>query len=477
MGGLLVEKVSWQSIFYLNVPIGVVGILLSAWAIRESRDEDAPRAVDLFGLATITAGLFCLVLGLIQGESKGWGSAYIIVLFAVSAVSLALFVVGELRIKNPMLDPRLFLNRSFTGAAITAFSLSAGLYSLLFFLTLYLQNSLAFDPLQTGLRLLPLSAIVLFVAPVAGNLTGRIGPRPILFTGMALLTVAVLLMTRISGQYQQSDWMVLLPAFFLAGLGNGLVNPPISTVAVSTVSPARAGMASGVNTVARQVGVAFGIAFWGALLATRYNSYVRDKVQALDSPGLNDSLKSKIIEGVQSAGTTAGSTGLKGGGEQAGSFQNSPVYGTVQQIARASFVDGTVDVLRLAAILLAIGTLAALFLVRSSDLVGGSNQAVGAQENGKRDGLNPFLGGIALAYMSERLEDADGDSPRLISAAANLLPEQEGSEYISDRERARRAGRQILRPLAVSLLLDGMRRNKENADGETKRGRKPDAPE
>ena len=462
VGGLLVEKVSWQSIFYLNVPIGVVGILLSVWAIRESRDEDAPRAVDLFGLATITVGLFCLVLGLIQGESKGWGSAYIIILFAVAAVSLVLFVVGELRIKNPMLDPRLFKNRSFTGAAIVAFSLSAGLYSLLFFLTLYLQNSLAFDPLQTGLRLLPLSAVVLFVAPLAGNLTGRIGPRPIMFTGMALLAVAVLLMTRISGQYQQSDWVLLLPAFFMAGLGNGLVNPPISTVAVGTVSPAKAGMASGVNTVARQVGVAFGIAFWGALLATRYNSYVHDKVQALNAPGLGGSLKGKIIDGVQSAGTTAGSTGLRGG-SQAGSFQNSPIYGRVQDIARASFVDGTVDVLRLAAILLTVGALAALFLIRSTDLVGNPDRSAASEGSGKRDGLDPLLGGIALAYMSERLENADGDSPRLVSAAANLLPGEEGS----DGERARRAGQQILRPLAVRLLLDGMGKNKEDADGDT----------
>ena len=383
VGGLLVEKVSWQSIFYLNVPIGVVGILLSAWAIRESRDEDAPRSVDLFGLATITAGLFCLVLGLIQGQDKGWESAYIIILFAVAAVSLVLFVVGELKVRNPMLDPRLFKNKSFTGATITAFSLSAGLYSLLFFLTLYLQNSLAFDPLQTGLRLLPLSAIVLFIAPVAGNLSSRIGPRPVLFTGMVLLTGAVLLMTRISGEYQQSDWVVLLPAFIIAGLGNGLVNPPISTVAVGTVRPAKAGMASGVNTVARQIGVAFGIAFWGALLATRYNGYVRDKVQALNAPGLSDSAKSRIIDGVQNAGTAAGSAGLKGGGAQAGSFQNSPVYGRIQDIARASFVDGTVDILRLAAILLGIGALAALFLIRNSDLVGQSDQPDAPDEKKK----------------------------------------------------------------------------------------------
>lgn len=384
VGGLLVEKVSWQSIFYLNIPIGVIGVALSAWAIRESRDERASRSIDLFGLTTITVGLFCLVLALIEGGDKGWGSAYIVTLFAISSGSLILFVTGELRIRNPMVDPRLFKNKSFTGSAIIAFTLSAGLYSMFFFLALYLQNSLSFNAFETGLRLLPLSGLVLFAAPLAGNLTGRIGPRPVLFSGMALLAVAVFLMGRISPEDGPSDWVVLLPAFIIAGLGNGLVNPPISAVAVSTVSPRLAGMASGVNNVCRQVGIAFGIAFWGAILTNRYNHYVQDKVSALDNPRLTEGIKQNIVDGVQSAGTTAGSTGLK---STPASFRDTPFFSEVQDIARASFIDGTVDVLRLAAIMLAFGALAALILVRSSDLIGFSPEEVGEDKVATGRGL------------------------------------------------------------------------------------------
>lgn len=461
VGGFLVEKVSWQSIFYLNVPIGVIGILVATWAIRESRDEGVTRSVDIFGLVTITVGLFCLVLALIQGENKGWGSAYIVTLFVVAGISLVLFVVGELMIKNPMVDPRLFRNRSFTGSAITAFALSAGLYALFLFLTLYLQNSLNFSALETGLRLLPLSGMVLFAAPVAGTLTDRIGPRPVLFTGMVLLTVAVFLMTRISPQDQQSDWTVLLPSFFIAGLGSGLVNPPLSTVAVSTVGAARAGMASGVNNVCRQVGIAFGVAFWGAILTKRYNGYVHDKILALNVPRLAGGIKHKIVDGVQNAGTTAGSTALK---QTPPRFQHMPGFSQIQQIARASFIDGTVDIFRLAAIMLAAGALAALILIRRSDLVGASRGAGRPGRDGKPE-IDPLLGGIALTYLSRRLENLDGESPNLEAAAASLVPAEEGS----DRERARKAGRQIIEPLAVRMLLDGVRarggKNYPNTDG------------
>ncbi|HEX5548428.1 MAG TPA: MFS transporter, partial [Ktedonobacterales bacterium] len=259
VGGILVEKVSWQSIFYLNVPIGAIGILLTAWAVRESRDEQAPRSVDVFGLVTLTITLFCLVLALIQANDadKGWTSPYILILFAISAIALIIFVVGELRLRNPMVDPRIFLIPSYTGAAIVAFAISAGLFSLFFFLTLYLQNFLGFSALDAGIRFLPLSGLVLVTAPLAGVLTHRLGAKPILFVGMAVLTIAVLLMTRISPTDTQTDWLVLLPAFVLGGLGSGLVNPPIADVAVGTLPRERAGMASGVNGVCRQLGIAF----------------------------------------------------------------------------------------------------------------------------------------------------------------------------------------------------------------------------
>lgn len=170
-------------------------------------------------------------------------------------------------------------------------------------------------------------------------------------------------------QWVISAYTVALAAFLVTagGLGNGLVNPPISTVAVSTVSRGRAGMASGVNNVCRQVGMAFGIAFLGALLTNRYDEYVHGRIQALNAPRLTDEIRSRIIDGVQQAGTIAGSKGLAGG--PSNPFQDTPLYPAIQQIARTSFVDGTTFILYVAAIMLALGALAALVLIRKSDMV------------------------------------------------------------------------------------------------------------
>ncbi len=379
IGGILVEKVSWQSIFYLNVPIGVIGIGLCAWAVTESRDTTASRSVDLFGLVTLTICLFCLVLALIQGSDpdKGWTSPYILTLFGVSALALVVFVLGELRLKSPMVDPRIFKNASFTGAAIVGFTLSGGLFALFFFITLYLQNYLGFSALDAGIRTFPFSGLVLFVAPVAGAFSGRIGAKPIMVVGMVILVVSVLLMVRITPQDTQSDWTVLLIPFILGGIGSGLVSPLVSTVAVNTVPRERAGMASGVSGVARQVGTAFGIAFLGAVLSNQYNTGLQDRIGKLAVPGVQPaqqhSILSAIISGLQQAGTFVGSTGLKHPPAQ---FAHQALLPQVQSAVQNAYIAATVDVFYAAAVLLAVGALAALLLVKQADMhhTGGEEQ-------------------------------------------------------------------------------------------------------
>src|SRR5215469_3159961 len=300
IGGVLVSKVSWQSIFYLNVPIGIIGIVFCIWAVRESFDTSAPRTVDFFGLVTISVSLFCLVLALIQGSDpdKGWTSPYILTLFAVAAVALPVFVIGEMRLKSPMVDPRLFANASFSGAAIFAFALSGGLYSLFFFHTLYFQNYLGFSALDTGLRFLPLSGLTLVVAPLAGALTNKLGPKLIMSVGMALAVAAVLLMTGITPADTQSDWVRLLPAFVLGGIASGMVSPLISNVAVSTVHYGRAGMASGISGVCRQIGTAFGIAFLGAILTNQYNSGIQSGISKLSVPHVPPAQSHSILHSI-----------------------------------------------------------------------------------------------------------------------------------------------------------------------------------
>ncbi len=367
-GGLLVQNISWQSIFYINIPIGIIGILLSIWAIRETKDERSAHSIDFLGLILLTITMLGLVLGIMQGNDKGWGSAYILTLFVVAGIGLILFIGVELKLKNPMVDPRLFKNASFTGSCIAAFCLSAGLYSLFFYLTLYLQNFLGFDALQAGLRTLPLSALVILGAPIAGRFTDKLGAKGLIVTALSLLTLAVLLMSRISPHDQPSDWVVLLPAFIIAGIGNGMANPPLSTLAMGTVHPRRAGMASGVNNVSRQVGIAFGIAFLGAILNSRYNHAIADKLNALKVANLPSAAKEQMINGIQKAGTIAGSLGLPNDPAHPNPYAHNPMYSTIQDIARTSFVDGTITIFRIAAIILAAGAILSAVLIKKSDM-------------------------------------------------------------------------------------------------------------
>jgi EmrB/QacA subfamily drug resistance transporter len=363
-GGVLVQDVGWQSIFLLNIPIGIVGIALAYWAITESRDELAPRTVDVFGLLTSAGFVLCLVLALVQGNDQGWTSTLILALFAGALVSLVAFVIGELRMEHPMADPRLFTIPSFAGSAVVAFMVSAGFLGLLFFLTLYMQNTLGFDALQAGLRFLALSGLIFVGAPLSGRLAGRVGPKPLLTAGTALLILSALLMTRISSdQFDQTQWLILLPAFLLGGIGVGLVNPPISALAVGAVNQRLAGMASGISGLCRQMGLAVGIAFLGAVLTSRYNAYIHDRIEALSAPGLTPALRERLIAGAQRAGDLAGSAGLQG----AGPYTHTPFFPAVSHIARSAFVDGTVDILRLAAGLLVLGLLAGIVLVRNAD--------------------------------------------------------------------------------------------------------------
>ncbi len=368
VGGVLVQDVGWQSIFLINVPVGIVGIGLSAWAITESRDERAPRTVDVFGLLTSAACVFCLVLALVQvnDPDKGWMSPYILALFGIALLTLVVFVLGELRLKHPMADPRLFAVRGFTGSAIVAFTLSAGFFSLFFFLTLYLQNTLGFDPLQAGIRFLALSGLIIVGAPLSGRLTDRVGPRPFLLVSTALLVVSALLMTTIStSRFGQTQWLALLPAFLVGGIASGMVNPPIAALAVGTVERRLAGMASGISGLCRQVGMAVGIAFLGAMLTSRYNTYIHDRILSWQAPGLTPAIRQHLIQGAQGAGDLAGSTGLQSAGSQ---YTRLPFFPGLSHLARVAFVEGTIDILRIAAAVLAVGFLASVLLVRRSDL-------------------------------------------------------------------------------------------------------------
>lgn len=261
VGGFLVEHVSWQSIFLINLPIGIAAILVALAKVSESSDPEH-GGIDWAGLVTFSGGLFLLVYALVRGNAEGWTSGMIVGLLLGAAVLLTAFVVVESRGARPMLDLTLFRRPAFAGAAIVAFCLSAGMFALFLYLTLYLQNTLSLSPLETGVRFLPMTVVSFFAAPLAGRLQSRVPMRWLFFTGMSLVGTGLLLMRNVG---PASGWTALLAGFVVAGAGIGITNPSIATTAIGVAEARRAGMASGINNTFRQVGIATGIAGLGAL--------------------------------------------------------------------------------------------------------------------------------------------------------------------------------------------------------------------
>jgi EmrB/QacA subfamily drug resistance transporter len=269
VGGALTSGIGWEWIFFVNIPIGILALAVTLTKVRESRDPQA-RRVDWLGLLTFSGGLFLLVFGLTQANDAGWGSTEIVGCLGGGALLLAAFYVVERLQARPMLDLALLRVPAFAGVSLVTFAVAASMFAMFLYLTLYIQNELGYDPLQAGLRFLPISLISFVVAPLSGRLTVRVPVRFLLSGGLALVAVGLATMT---GLTTSSGWTALLPGFLLAGIGIGLANPAIASTAVGVVSYQRAGMASGFNNTCRQVGLATGIAALGAVfqheLATR----------------------------------------------------------------------------------------------------------------------------------------------------------------------------------------------------------------
>ncbi len=379
VGGLLISRFGWPSIFFLNVPIGIASILLSLLTIDESRDEHAGSAVDWWGTLALSTAIFMLVWGLIRLDAiQGRSIADIAWPFAVAAASFAVLVWVELRIEQPMIDFNLFRNRSFTGDALAVFSLSAALVAFIFFLTLYLQNALGFDPLQTGIRLLPMTVLVGICAPIAGRFTDAVGPRWIITCGLALAAVGAYLATRITPADTQAQWSVLVPTFVLLGIGLGAANAPINTVAVGTVDEGRAGLASGVINVCRQIGTAFGIAFLGLFLTNHYDAAVARTIAHVRAPQLDAQRRTHLTGAIVKAGPQAGSAGLAQAPRR---LKQLPLFPQISKATRAAWIESFALTMKISAALVLAGACAAALLIRREDLRSTAN---GDQDSGKR---------------------------------------------------------------------------------------------
>jgi EmrB/QacA subfamily drug resistance transporter len=272
VGGALTTGISWRWIFLVNVPIGIAAVIVTLRRVEESRDPHAPR-LDWAGFVTFSAGLAALVYGLIRSSETGWGSTEVVACLVGAGVLLVAFALIEWRSREPMFDLALFRKPAFAGASIAAFALSASMFALILYIVLYLQDILDLSALETGTRLLVLSAGIMVFSAVSGRASQRVPIRFLIGPGLACVGVALLLMR---GVTLTSDWTHFIPGFVLAGIGIGLVNPPLATTAVGVVEPRRSGMASGINSTFRQVGIATGIATLGSLFASQVRSTAGD---------------------------------------------------------------------------------------------------------------------------------------------------------------------------------------------------------
>jgi EmrB/QacA subfamily drug resistance transporter len=262
VGGALTSAISWRAVFYVNVPLGIAALLASYASLRESRDP-SPRAIDRIGQTTLTGGLFLLVLALLRANQEGWGSPRIVAELVGAAIFLALFVVTESRVEQPMLPLRLFRRPDFSGAQIAAFAISASFFALFLYTTLYLQEVLQLSPIQAGLVYLPGTILLFAVSGATAQLPRRIHPGLLVVVGLALVAGGLALMT-VAGA--RSSWTALLPGELVVCFGTGLLNPALAAVAMGSVSERQSGLAAGVNDAFRQGGIAVGVAAFGALV-------------------------------------------------------------------------------------------------------------------------------------------------------------------------------------------------------------------
>jgi len=340
VGGFLVEHVSWQSIFFLNVPVAVGAVAVTLAATHESRDETALRRIDLPGVAAVSVGLAALVLALVEGNSWGWSSAGVLGLLVLSAAGLIAFVLVERRVLAPMVDFSFFGSRTFLGANIVAFIVSFSMFAMFFFIALYLQNIKGYSALEAGVRFLPSTLVIIVMGPIAGRLTDRIGPRPLMTAGLLFNAASLYWQSHLQ---IDTSYAEIGGAFAVMGLGMGLVMSPMSTAAMNAVHQTKAGVASGILSMSRMVGGTFGVAALGALIVARGRARIDELL-----PQVPADAREKLAESLG-----------------AGSATKAP--GAVGDAARDAFIHALGGGLRLSAAVALAGAVLAWTLVEQRE--------------------------------------------------------------------------------------------------------------
>jgi EmrB/QacA subfamily drug resistance transporter len=271
VGGILTQKINWSWIFYINVPIGIAGILAARVFIDESRDTSQQQRLDLPGLISSGIGLFAITYALVSTNHHAWTSTLVLSMFAVGIVSLAIFVLLEHRQRLPMLDLSLFRDPTFAGSNAVMLLTGVAMFGIFFFNSLFFQRVIGWSAIQTGAIFLPMTVLVMFVAPAAGKFSDRVGSRWLIAAGMLVLTGSLLDFAQLE---QGSNFWNVLPALILGGFGMGLVMTPTTAAAMGSVPVDKAGVGSAVINSMRQVGGSLGIAVMGAVVATQVHTQI-----------------------------------------------------------------------------------------------------------------------------------------------------------------------------------------------------------
>jgi EmrB/QacA subfamily drug resistance transporter len=269
VGGLLTQHLDWSWIFFVNIPVGILAIVASFVLIPESKDESAEQRLDLPGLLTSGIGLFALTYGLIEANAYGWTSGRIVGAFVVATVMLIAFVLLETHQRLPMLDLSLFRNGTFAGANLAVLLVALAMFGVFFFVSLYMQGILGYSAVQAGAAFLPMTVLIILVAPIAGKTSDRIGSRWLMTTGMLLVAAQLLYFSRLD---VDSTFWNLLPGLMVGGVGMALVMTPSAAAAVRALPVDTSGVGSAVLNAFRQVGGSMGIALMGAIMAHQIGS-------------------------------------------------------------------------------------------------------------------------------------------------------------------------------------------------------------
>ncbi|MDA8318638.1 MAG: MFS transporter, partial [Actinomycetota bacterium] len=347
VGGLLVQHISWEACFYVNVPVGVAALIMALLVLRETPSSPAARSFDIPGILLLSAALFLLIWGLIKGSSYGWGSGKTLAFLIGAVVVGALFVLREQRTSQPLLPLRLFRSPALSAGTVLVVLLMFALFGAMFFMTFYLENVHGLDPVATGVRLLPMTGMLIIGAPISGLVITKIGPRLPIMTGMLLGAIALFGLSRLTLASSANDTIIW---FLLLGLGLSPVMVGATDVIVGNAPVELAGVAGGLQSTAMQVGGTLGTAVLGAVMSAKVSSLLPVRWAGAHLPALSATqlagLKSAVVVGV--APVPAGTP---------------PVIATlVTEISHAVFMAGMNASFLVASIVALVGAAIALFV-------------------------------------------------------------------------------------------------------------------